>query len=46
MYLEFLILGPKKEAETIRELRKIVEKGSHENRRSSAAVRRRNARKK
>ena len=38
MYLEFLIMGPKKEAETIRELRKIVAKGSHENRRSSAAV--------
>jgi hypothetical protein len=36
MYIEILIMGPKKEAETIRELRKIVAKGSHENRRSSA----------
>jgi hypothetical protein len=39
MYIEIMIMGPKKEAETIRELRKIVEKGSHENRRSSTAAR-------
>jgi hypothetical protein len=39
MYIEILIMGPKKEAETIRELRNIVAKGTHENRRSSARVR-------
>lgn len=39
MYLEIVIIGRKKEAETIRELRKIVSKGSHENRRSSARTR-------
>ena len=39
MYLEFLIMGPKQEAETIRELRKIVAKGSHHNRRSPTGAR-------
>ena len=41
MYLEIVIMGPKKEEETIRELREIVAKGSHWNRRSSAKVRKR-----
>lgn len=39
MYLEIVIMGPKQEAETVRELRKIVAKESHENRQSTAAVR-------
>ena len=39
MYLEIVIIGRKKEAETIRELRKIVSRGSHENRRPSAKAR-------